>query len=117
MTVNFTTGEIVDVDLEQLTRERATITAQIDELTARKSAIDDLYREHLDFGTTPLAGLKVSIQHNRRLDPAKVMAAYPVTACPEIYKPTIDTTAIKKHIAPIDLEPFYVEGVAKVVVS
>lgn len=117
MSTNLATGEITDIDLDAITAERAQLVALIDELTQRKNAIDDVYREHLVFGTHTLAGLRVSVQHNRRLDNAAIMQAYPVTACPELYKPTIDTTAVKKYIAPVDLDAFYLDGTPKVVVS
>lgn len=73
----------------------------------------------LPFGTLTAAGglLKVAIQHNRRRDDRAFMAAFPFERFPELYKPTLDTDAIKHEIAPADLEPYTVESTPKVIVT
>jgi hypothetical protein len=108
---------VTAIDFDALTRQRAGLVARIDELTRQKDRIDDLYREHLTFGTHHLGGLKVCIQHNRRLNTRKLTDTYPVTQHPELYKSVIDTERVKQHIPRVDLEPFTIEGAPKVVVS
>jgi hypothetical protein len=111
------TGEVTDLNWDELTQERAALAATVAQLQERITQIDDLYREHLEFGVHEFGGLKVSVQHNRRLDTKKVTAAYPVAQRPELYRPAIDTTELKRHIAAIELEAFYNESTPRVVVA
>ena len=50
------------------------------------------------------------MQHNRRLNPGRFQQAFPVAQYPYLYKPAVDTTAIKEHLAPKALDAFYDEG-------
>jgi hypothetical protein len=107
-----------DVDFDALIAERATLKADIDAATARVKDIDQQIRDHHDYGTYEYAGLRVGIERNRRLDVARFRDAYPVDKHPELWKVTVDpdTAAVREHIAPADLDPFYNEGAPKVVV-
>jgi hypothetical protein len=111
------TGELTDLNWDELTQERAALAATVAQLQERIGQIDDLYREHLDFGVHQFGGLKVSVQHNRRLDTKAVQAAYPVAQRPELYRPAIDTTELKRHVAAVELEGFYNESAPRVVVT
>lgn len=102
--------------LEQDVERRAELKERIELLTQEVTLIDERIREQ-GFGRFPVGEWDVNVQHNRRLDPALIEAKYPVTQYPQFYKPVISTDAIKEHIAPAQLEAFYVEGKARVVVK
>lgn len=90
-------------------------------MAADKKRLDEVKAElaALPFGNLSAANgvYKVSIQHNRRRDDAAFMRAYPFEKFPELYKPSLDTAAIKHEIAPADLEAFTVEATPKVLVT
>lgn len=47
---------------------------------------------------------------NARLNNTKLANAFPVTEHPELYKPTIDTKAVRAHIAKVDLVDYETRG-------
>jgi hypothetical protein len=99
------------LELDDINIRQAADKARADEIKAKLAT--------LPFGSLSAADglLKVSIQHNRRRDDAAFMQAFPFEKFPELYKPTLDTAAIKNEIAPADLEPFTVESTPKVLVT
>jgi hypothetical protein len=110
-----------------LTRAQVDALAlELDEIQARQAADKDradaikaTLGAALPFGSLSAAGgtLKLSIQHNRRRNDARFMAAYPFEKYPELYKPALDTTAIKHEIAPAELEEYSDELAPKVIIS
>lgn len=105
-------------DIDALALEHDAITVR---MAADKARLDEVKASlaTLPFGNLAAADgrFKVAIQHNRRRDDAAVMRAFPFEQYPELYKPALDTVALKHEIAPADLEPFTVEGTPKVVVT
>lgn len=80
----------------QLADQKITIDEQLDGIKAEL--------RKLDVGSHDIAGCKVTISPNRRIDPALVAQQYPVQKHPELWKASPDTTAIRKHLAPIRVE-------------
>lgn len=105
-------------DLADLAGAYASINAKIEELQEAKESIrDQIITLAGGFGTKAAGNLKVQIRHNRRLNQGRLIEAYPADEFPDLYKPTPDTTALKRYIAPAALEEFYDEGAPVVVVS
>ena len=104
-------------DYEALVAERTALKANADDALQRVKQIDDQLRD-LGYGPPPLAGVRVSIEHNRRLNASRLRDAYPVDKHPDLWKITVDpdTTAIKAAIAPNELDGFYDESTPKVVI-
>lgn len=103
--------------LEQLVLERAKLTNDRDALIERIAELDSILTTHLTAGTHTLADHTVIITTPARLDPKKLEAAYPVAQHPELYKPTIDTTAVKNNISPIELDQYKTTGRPQVRIS
>lgn len=96
----------------KLADEQAAIAERREHIKAR------LLTLHPEPGTIPAGPYKVIIKAGpRRLDPAKVAEAYPVTQHPELYKPALDTTAVKHHLAPAELERYQSQGRPQVVIQ
>lgn len=104
-------------DFDALVAERTQLKAIADDAATRIKQIDDQLRD-LGYGTHPYAGVRVSIERNRRLDVDRFKTAYPVAEHSDLYKVTVDPdpTMIRALIAPADLDAFYNEGTPKVVV-
>lgn len=102
--------------IEELVERRVALKQDAEYIQGQLDLIDEAIRA-LGYGNHDAGAWTVQVQHNRRLDPRAIEAAYPVTQHPELYKPAVDTTAVKRHIAAIDLEDFYVESTARVVVK
>lgn len=92
--------------IEQLVIERAKLTNDRDALIERIAELDALITHHLPIGTHTVVDHKVVITTPSRLDPKKLEQAYPVAQHPELYKPAIDTAAVKARIAPLELERY-----------
>lgn len=103
---------------DALVAERARLRADIDQATARVAEIDAAIRDHHDYGVREYAGLRVSVERNRRLNADRFRGAFPVDKHPDLWKVTVapDTAAIKDRIAPHDLDAYYDEATPKVVV-
>lgn len=102
--------------LEQLVLERQKHKETIDALNQRVDTINAILADHLPAGGT-VAGYTVTVTTPRRLDPRKIEAAFPVAQHPEFYKRAIDTTAVRKHIAEVELEQYMTEGKPTVTVK
>jgi hypothetical protein len=101
---------------EELVERRVTLKADLEFTQAQLEQIDDEIRTR-GVGTHEAGAWSVQVRPSRRLDAKAVEAAYPVAQNPELYKPAIDTAAIKDHIAPKDLDQFYVENRPSIVVK
>ena len=62
------------------------------------------------YGKHEVDGYTFTVQKNRRIDNARVEAAYPVLTFPQFYKPAVDLEALKQNLAPVELDAFYNEG-------
>lgn len=64
------------------------------------------------------SGLIVALQENRRIDPNKVVALYPLEVRPELYVTTPDVAKVRTHLAKVEIEKLTEHtGNAKVSVS
>lgn len=94
---------------EALVKEYLQLQEQAEHIDQRKDAIKAELRT-LGEGSHDLAGVKVSIAPNRRIDAALVAEQYPVEQHPELWKAAPDTTAIRKNLAPIRVEQLMSES-------
>lgn len=93
---------------------QARIKESQDEIDRLKGLILDAY----PVGSYDAGNLKVTVRQGAsRLDEKKFQAKYPVRENPGLYMTKPNTTAIKKAIAPVELEDVYTSGKATVVVS
>lgn len=95
-------------DYESLVKEYVRLQEQADQIDQQKDAIKAELRA-LGEGSHGIAGVTVSIAPNRRIDPKLVAEQYPVEKHPELWKASPDTTAIRKHLAPIRVEQLMTE--------
>lgn len=90
------------------------IKEHMDALAGEKAQIEGWLREHFEPGQTLEAGdYQVTISRPaRRLNTAALANAYPVVSWPDLYTPTLNTAAVKKHLSEKALEDggFYTEG-------
>jgi len=107
---------INDDSFEQLVARRVTLREDLEYIQSQLDQIDEEIRAR-GIGNHPAGEWTVSVSPNRRLDPKRIEASYPVAQHPELYKPAVDTAAVKRHIAAIDLEDFYTEYQPRVVVK
>ncbi len=97
------------------------IKQQIDALTGEKAQIEDWLRDQFQPGQTIEAGdHQITISRPaRRLNTSAIASAYPVISWPDLYTPTLNTAAVKKHLSEKTLEEqgFYTEGMPTVKVK
>lgn len=105
-----------DVRAKILAEEYAGLAEHADHIKARQDTIKQLLADLLPSGGA-VGDYKVTVTRPRRLDAKAIEAAFPVTQYPHLYAPKPDTTAVRKHIAEVDLEPYMVEGAPVVKVS
>lgn len=105
-------GEIYD----NLVREYTNLQDQQKQITDRLDEIKKVLRG-LEPGTYPIAGVSVIIARSATLDADKFMARYPVLERPEFYKPSIDNTAVKRGLAPAEIEELQKLGEPRVTVK
>lgn len=101
---------------EELVREHVNITAELEPLNARKKEIEKALRD-LDYGSYDLAGVTVSIQHNRRLDKAAFAKKYPVIKHPNFYTTAPNSAEIRKALSPNEIDELSTDGEKKVVIK
>jgi hypothetical protein len=94
---------------------RVALKERADHIAQEIALIDDRLRTH-DFGNHDAGEYQLQVQHNRRLDAAAIEARFPVAQYPHLYKPAVNTAALKENFAPVELEKFYVEGAPKIMV-
>ena len=104
------TNDDKTLELEQLVLEDLKLRESEEAIKERRATIKAELAKHLSDGTHDLAGSKVIVSHPRRIDAKAAAAALPFTDRPELYKATLDTALLKRHLSPVDLEAFQVEG-------
>ena len=94
---------------------------QIDALAGEKAQIEGWLRDQFQPGQTIEAGdHQITISRPaRRLNTSAIASAYPVVSWPDLYTPTLNTAAVKKHLSEKTLEDegFYTEGTPTVKVK
>lgn len=105
-----------DYDFEALAGEYATIQDRIDPDLKRLDEIKAAFK-FMSYGTHELAGLKVSLARSSRLDAAAFANRYPVETHPQFYKSAPDSTSIKKHLAPAEIEELSNAGDPRVTIK
>lgn len=107
------------IELEALALEDVKLADEAAAIAERRDTIRArLLQLHPGTGTVQAGPYKVTVRAGaRRLDPAKVAEAYPVERHPELYRPAVDTAAIKHHLAPAELERFQTQGRPTVVIQ
>jgi hypothetical protein len=106
------------IDLEALATEYTHLTADEETIKERKDTIKAILLASFEVGAHPVGPYKVTIKAGaRRLNAARLTAAFPVTQHPELYKPVLDTTAVKEHMAPVQLAAFQDAGAPTVTVA
>lgn len=80
----------------RLQEQREYIDQQMDQLKEQLRTLGE--------GTYDIAGVKVSITPNRRIDAKLVESEYPIGQHPELYKGVPDTAALRRHLSPIRVE-------------
>jgi hypothetical protein len=114
--VELTPEELIELD--QLAAELVKRQAAIEADKERIETIKATLRRRLPRGTHHVGAHDVLVKAPaRRLNAARLAAAFPVTEHPELYKPAIDTTAVKHHLAPAALEQFQDAGTPTVEVK
>jgi hypothetical protein len=111
------TGPLSVEDREALGREYQQLDLARAAAVERQTAIKERFRDALDFGTVVAGPAKVSIQHNITRDDAKFAEIYPFEDYPDYYAAKPDTAAIKRNLAPVEIEKFQREGAPKVVIT
>lgn len=96
-------------NLETDVARKIEIKDQMERLQQELDAIDDRLREQ-GYGEHEAGAWNVLVQHNRRLNAGRFKDAFPVARYPHLYSPSVNTAAIKEHLAPKDLEQYYDEG-------
>ena len=104
MTTNTATSPATD--LEHAIVELIAVRAGIEQLTTRRGELEDLIRALVPAGTRQTVGdhtITVSTPV-RRLNTRALAADNPATARPELYKASLDTTAVRRFFSDADLE-------------
>jgi hypothetical protein len=104
-------------DYETLVKEYVQLQDQRNNIDEQLDGIKAELRK-LEPGAHEIAGCKVSIVPNRRIDPKLVATKYPIAAHPLLYKAAPDIAALRKHLSPIAVDELMVEvGQPKVTVQ
>ena len=101
---------------EELVARRVQLDEQITRLQGEKDQIN-IELAKLAYGNHSAGDWTVNIQHNRRLDTARIEQRFPVAQYPHLYEPKVSTAAVQESYAPVELEQFYIEGRPKVLVK
>lgn len=100
--------------IENAAARLVDIKQQIDALAGEKAQIEGWLRDQFQPGQTIEAGdHQITISRpTRRLNTTAITSAYPVISWPDLYTPTLNTAAVKKHLSEKTLEDggFYTEG-------
>ncbi|WP_426566412.1 hypothetical protein ACPPVT_07650 [Angustibacter sp. McL0619] len=94
---------------------RASLAAALGDIQERIAALKDaettIKAQILDTtdgpGTFDAGALTVVVTQAARIDPAEVAAKYPPDSHPELYELVPSVAKVRKHIAPVDLEPLF----------
>lgn len=101
---------------EDHVRELASVQADKSRLEAREKELKKILRD-LGPGSHDIAGVTVSVQANRRIDPALFEDRYPVAQWPQFWKPGVNTAQVRKQLAPAEIEALSTEGEPRVVLK
>ncbi|MDY6054372.1 hypothetical protein [Micrococcus sp.] len=95
--------------------ELASIRADIDRLTARRTDLEKVLIHELGNGTHTVAGLKVQISTPRQLDKKLFADTFPPATRPDLYvfEPTLNMDAVKDQFAPAQLDEFKTDGTTR----
>ncbi|MDL5351131.1 hypothetical protein [Microbacterium sp. zg-YB36] len=96
---------------------RVALLEQRNNIEDEIALIDSRLLEEHSYGTHDAGDWSLIVSHNRRLNPEAIQARYPVAQFPHLYKPAVNTEAVKKHIAPVELDELYSEGKPRLVVK
>ena len=101
-----------EAELAVYAREITRLNNRIKADTERLEHLKDVLREHLEAGDTYAAGKhSITVAPNRAIDSAAFSAAYPLSpATAHLYKATPDLAAIRRHLAPVEVEGLMVES-------
>jgi hypothetical protein len=104
----------IGTQIENAAARLVDIKQQIDALAGEKAQIEGWLRDQFQPGQTIEAGdHQITISRpTRRLNTTAITSAYPVISWPDLYTPTLNTAAVKKHLSEKTLEDggFYTEG-------
>ena len=104
----------IGTQIENAAARLVDIKQQIDALAGEKAQIEGWLRDQFQPGQTIEAGdHQITISRpTRRLNTTAITSAYPVVSWPDLYTPTLNTAAVKKHLSEKALEDggFYTEG-------
>lgn len=111
------TTHSLDEQLAPLAARLAALQDAKNRLTEQEEQVKGQIRDLVPGPDTYSAGpLQVSVQTNGRLDTKAIAEKYPYETHPELYaEPAVDTKKVRKHFAPVDLEPLTSYGQPKVV--
>jgi hypothetical protein len=119
--VNAQPAPALDADtilrIEQLAIEDVKLRDEEAAIKERRDEIKSILRTLVPVGTTPAGTYKVIVTDPAKLDTKALAEAYPVTSHHHLYKPTLDTAAVRKHVAPVDLEKYTTHGTPVVTVK
>lgn len=102
-----------DLDAETkaaLVKADGDIRVAIATLTEAKERLEEVFLSGITPGpenAETLAGFKVGVKQSSTFDKAAFSAVHRPDLAPHLYKQEPDLTAIKREIAPADLEAFY----------
>lgn len=99
-----------------IVREYALLQDRVAPDLARMEEIKKVLKG-LDYGTHDIAGLKIGIGHNSRLDAKKAAEMYPEEQYPDLYKTSLDSAALKRVVAPAVYEAMSNEGDPRVTIK
>lgn len=103
-------------DHEALVKEYVRLQEQAEHIDQQKDAIKAELRT-LGEGSHDIAGVKVSVTPNRRIDAKLVEQQYPIAQHNELYTAKPDPAKIRQHLAPIRVEQLMTEsGESKVTI-
>lgn len=106
------------LELDQLAAELVKRQAAIEADRERIDEIKATLRRRLPRGTHEVGSHQVLVKAPaRRLNATRLAAAYPVVEHPELYKPVLDTTAVKHHLSPAALAEYQDAGTPTVEVK
>lgn len=100
-----------------LVREYLHLAEQVEPLQGRMDEIRKVLRADLPQGSHKIAGATVQVARNARMDMAAFAAQFPVLSNPGLYKAVPDPDAIKRQLAPMQIEALQVEGEPRLVIK
>lgn len=105
------------MNTEELVARRVTIAEHIERLTQEKQEIDEKLRGEFELGKHEVDAWTLTLRANRRLNADRFTQRFPVAQYPHLYEPKLNSAALKDNFSPIELDKYYDEGSAVVVVK